>query len=386
MSYSSLTRRQLLAGFGAAGAATLLGACGASKSKSISTRGVSTNGGSASGGSAGGAKKVTMLNWVLYIENDADPPKSPTIRSFTDATGIRVDYRPEIDGNDSFYTKYEPQFSKGKGIGADIAVLTAWMAARMIAKGFALPFTGSHIPNKANLLPDFANPPWDPGRKFSLPWATVLAGIAYYPDKCGFELKSVNDLFDPRLKNRVTVLDEMRDTVGLLMLAQGLDPVSGSIDDMKKAVAQIRTARGNGQIRKVTGNSYTEDLRLRDTWASIAWAGDAAQLQHDNPDLRWLFPAEGTMRSTDNAMILLGAPNQVGAELFLNHVYDPKVAGPLYEKIQYPSPVKGALANMSAAAKSSPFLNPTGKLVEFRILSANEDDELSKAFAEATQQ
>ena len=113
---------------------------------------------------------------------------------------------------------------------------------------------------------------------------------------------------------------------------------------------------------------------------------DVAQLQKDNPDLKWLFPVEGTMKAVDSAFILQGAANPHGAESFLNYVYDPEVAGPLYEAIQYPAPVKGAVDHMSAAAKSSGFLNPTGNLVEFRVLSPGEDNELSEAFARATQQ
>ena len=373
-----ISRRQFIAAVGAVGAASALNACGGG-TKTVSST-------SAGSGDPSQNDKITMLNWVLYIENDLDPPKSPTINGFTEVTGIKVDYRSEIDGNESFYTKYEPQLAKRKGIGADIAVLTSWMAARMIEKGFTVPLDDARIPNKVNLLPEFADPAWDPGRAHTLPWATVLAGIAYYPDRCGFELKSINDLFDRRLSNRVTVLDELRDTVGLFMLGDGLDPATGSLDDMKKGVARIKQARANGQIRKVAGNSYTEDLRLRDTWAAIAWAGDVAQLQKDNPDLKWLFPVEGTMKAVDSAFILQGAANPHGAESFLNYVYDPEVAGPLYEAIQYPAPVKGAVDHMSAAAKLSGFLNPTGNLVEFRVLSPGEDNELSEAFAKATQQ
>lgn len=384
---AGLTRRQLLArggllGAGALLAPALLAACGDDDDGATAATG-------AAGTGAAGSKTgtVTMLNWPLYLENDQDPQAAPSIKGFTAATGIEVDYTVGIDGNDSFYTKYEPELSKGRGIGVDIVVLTSWMAARMIEKGFVQPFDEANMPNKKKLKAPLASPAWDRGRSHALPWAIVLAGIGYYPEKTGFEITSMNDLFDPRLKNRVTILDEMRDTVGLTMLGMGLDPATGGVDDVKKAIDKIGRARDGGQFRKVTGNSYTEDLGLGDVWAAVAWAGDIATLQADHPDLQWVFPAEGAMAGVDNAMIPIGAPNKAGAEAFLNYMYDPKVAGPFSAAISYPSPVEGAEQFMPEAARKSVFVNPSGvKTFEFRSLTEDEDAEVAEAFAKATQQ
>ena len=38
--------------------------------------------------------------------------------------------------------------------------------------------------------------------------------LIYRKDLTGGDLKSVNDLFDPKFKGKVTMLTEMRDTVG----------------------------------------------------------------------------------------------------------------------------------------------------------------------------
>ena len=124
-----LSRRDLIIRGGALGATglslpALLAACGGSKSASTTT--------SASGSTeAAAGDSITVLNWPLYIEND-DASTSPTLKNFTAASGIKVDYRPEVDGNDTFTAKYEPFLSKGEGIGADIIVLTSYMAARYV--------------------------------------------------------------------------------------------------------------------------------------------------------------------------------------------------------------------------------------------------------------
>ena len=351
---------------------TLLAAC---------TSGSDSSGGSSSNGS------ITMLNWPLYLEND-DPTTSPTIKGFTDATGIKVDYRPDIDGNETFNTKYADTLDKGQGIGADIIVLTSWNAAAYIGANRVEAFDNATFPNKKNIVSRLANPSWDPNRQYSVPWAIGQTGIAYWPDKVGGKITDVNAIFDPKFKGKVTILDELRDTVGLTMLGMGYNPTTGTKDQMLEAVAKIGKARDDGQFKKVTGNSYTEDLELGDTWLAVAWSGDIGSLQATNPDLEWLIPEQGGMQWVDNAMIPVGASDAAGANAFLNYVYTPEVAAPLYEAISYESPVQGALALMSAEAQASPFINPPANppLYEFNVLSAEEVEEVSRAFTEATQQ
>ena len=50
-----------------------------------------------------------------------------------------------------------------------------------------------------------------------------FAGIAWNKEEFPDGLANVSDLWRPELKGRVEVLDEMRDTIGLIMLEQGVD-------------------------------------------------------------------------------------------------------------------------------------------------------------------
>ncbi len=372
--HPSITRRRFLGGLAAGGAAaalapTLLTACGDDSS-----------------GSSGG-KKVVFHNWPLYIEGD-DPATSPTLTGFTKAVGFAVDYTTAVEDNDSWFDKFSPDLAKGKGVGVDIVVLTTWMAARMVERKYVQAFDAATFPNKKNVLADLADSPWDKGRTATIPWAQGQTGIAYWPDKAGFEIKSMADLLDPRLKGRVTLLSEMRDTVGLMMLLDGKKPEEAKVADALAAIEKIKAARDKGQFRKITGNSYTDDLGAQEAWASVAWSGDIAQLQAEKPGLKWVLPAEGAMSFTDWAMILIGAPNKAGAEKLLNYVYDPAVAAGLYESIAYRAPVQGAVEKMSAEARKNPLINPGAgvKLHEFRVLTADEDKQLAEAFNAATQQ
>jgi spermidine/putrescine transport system substrate-binding protein len=90
----------------------------------------------------------------------------------------------------------------------------------------------------------------------------------------------------------------------------------------------------------------------------------------------------------DNAMIPVGAKNPEGANRLLNYVYDPAIAGPLYESIMYIPPVEGATQYMTSAAKTSPFIVPpaTPPLYEFDVISPDATEQVSRAFVAATEQ
>jgi spermidine/putrescine transport system substrate-binding protein len=381
MMRSAISRRQFLGRGVALGGAVMLSpailaACGDDDEP----------GGGGNGGGDGGSFK--LATWVYYIDgDDASPQDATTIKAFKEATGIAVDYTVDVDDNVTFTATVQPKLESGDPIGYDLVVLTSWMCERWIQNGWAAELDDSKLPNKPNLLARHQNPSWDPNRAHTLPFAEGQVGIAYYPDEAGFEIADVKDLLDERVKGKVTILSEMRDTLGMFMLSEGVDPATASVDEAKEVLTLIEEARDAGQFRKITGNSYTDDLGARDAVAAIAWSGDVVALQADNPDLQWVAPAAGQMSFVDTMMVPMGAANVDQAHAWMNYLYDPAVSGPLFEAISYVSPVEGATDQMSEEAKANPLINPPAdaKISDFRILTQDEADDLENAFAQATQ-
>ncbi len=394
----SLSRRQfllnagLLAGFGPAA----LAACSSDKSSDASDASGSADGTSASteaatdaGVAAGNGKKgvVRIAAWPFYIENDQNPKKAPTIANFTKATGIDVDYQLAIDDNVSFTAKFEGDLKAGKGIGFDIAQPTGWMASKWVTNGWVEAIPADLVPNKVNLIDSLLSPAWDPDRTKSMPYSIIQTGIAYYPDKIDGEINSISDLFNPKLKGKITILSEMRDSVGFMLLMMGIKPADAKLDEMLKACAELSKLRDAGQFRKITGNGYIEDLGAGDTAAAMAWSGDVAGIQIDNPDLKWVLPTEGGILSSDTLIIPKGG-NVETAAAWINYLYDPRVSGPLFEAISYGSPVKGAADSMTPEGKANPVINPAADapLYAWRDLTDDEQNQVDEAFVAATQQ
>ena len=155
------------------------------------------------------------------------------------------------------------------------------------------------------------------------------------------DITSINDLFDPKYEGKVTFLTEMRDTVPLVMKADGIDPAEATDEDWLAAIDKIQEAADSGQIRDFTGNDYADDLTRGDVVAAIGWSGDAIQLQADNPNIEFRMPDEGCMLWSDNMLIPVGAPNTAAALEFMNYVYDPQVQANIAAYVNYFSPVSG---------------------------------------------
>ncbi len=153
------------------------------------------------------------------------------------------------------------------------------------------------------------------------------------------DIKSVNDLFDPQYKGKVTVLTEMRDTVPLMMKADGIDPADATKEDWLAQIEKLQDAVDSGQLRRFTGNDYVQDLDNENVVASIGWSGDVGLIA--NEDVVWRMPTEGCILWSDNMVIPVGAPNTAAALAWADFVYDPKVQADISEYVQYVSPVQG---------------------------------------------
>ena len=51
-----------------------------------------------------------------------------------------------------------------------------------------------------------------------------MAGLAYNPALTGRPITVAADLFDPAFKGRVTMLADLRDGLGMVMMSQGNSP------------------------------------------------------------------------------------------------------------------------------------------------------------------
>lgn len=279
---------------------------------------------------------LTISNWPLYIDKQ-------TVPDFEKESGIKVKYIEDINSNEEFFAKMQPLLQKGESGGRSIFIVTDWMAAKMHELGYLQNF---NYENEAlgnfeeNLVDNLKEPSYDPKREFSAPWQSGMTGLIVNK-KLAPEVKSICDLFDPKYKGKVEMLNELRDTVPLVMKCEGIDPNEATEEDWLNAIDKIGEAAESGQIRRFTGNDYGADLTNGNAAAVIGWSGDAVQLQADNPELEWRMPEEGCILWSDNMVIPIGAPNPTAAEKWIDYVYEPEHEAQIEAYVNYVSPVKG---------------------------------------------
>jgi spermidine/putrescine transport system substrate-binding protein len=299
---------------------------------------------------------LTISNWPGYI----DPGPQGTIAEFEKDTGISVEYIEDVNDNAAFFGKLQPQLAEGQSGGRSIFVVTDWMAKQMYDLGYLQEFDITQVPNvDKNMVETLKNAAIDPGRKYSIPWQSGMTGLWVDKSKAP-EIRSINDLFDPKYKGKVTFLTEMRDTVPLVMKADGIDPENATKQDWLDTIDKIKEAAESGQIRRFTGNDYTEDLTAGNIVGAIGWSGDASIVANKNAE--WRMPTEGCNLWSDNMVFPVGAPNPEAALAWADYVYQPKVAADLAAYITYVTPVDNVqevLRESDPATANNPLIFPS---------------------------
>ena len=315
-------------------------------------------------------KKLIVSNWPAYIDPRADGPTN-TRDVFEKQTGITVKYTDDVNDNSEFFAKVRNQLGACATVKRDMMVLTDWMAARMIDLGWIQPLDAAKVPNlHQNLIEPLRGRAWDPDLTYHAPWQSGLTGIAYNAAKVD-EVGSFADLLTrDDLKGKITLLSEMRDTMGFMLKLVDANPSKFTEDEWANAIEKLRGYVANGQVRAFTGNEYIQDLTAGNILACEAWSGDVIQAQFDNPDIKFVTPEEGLSLWSDNMLIPNLAQHTENAEAWIDYYYDPEVAAKLAAWVNYICPVKGAQAEMEK-------IDPS--LVDNQLIFPDEDT-LSKTF------
>jgi spermidine/putrescine transport system substrate-binding protein len=381
MASNRTSRRRFIGGGAAAAAAAILGpsflaACGSSDS------GSSASSSTQDSGPASGTLRVS--NWPLYMADGF-------VAAFQTATGITVDYKEDFNDNEQWFAKNKEPLSRKQDIGADLVVPTQFMAARIKGLNWLNEISDAGVPNRKNLRPDLLNSPVDPGRKYTAPYMTGMVGLAYNKAATKRPITKIDDLWDPAFKGRVSLLSDIQDGLGMIMMSQGNSPESPSTESVTKAVDLIREQKDKGQIRRFTGNDYADDLAAGNIAVAQAYSGDVVQLQADNPDLEFIVPESGGVWFIDTQVIPYTTQNQKAAEAWINYVYDRANYAKLIAFTQYVpvlSDMTDELKKIDPKLAANPLINPPAdvqaKLKSWATLTDEQTQEFTGLYAAVT--
>jgi spermidine/putrescine transport system substrate-binding protein len=374
------SRRRFIGGGAAAAAALALGgsflaACGKEEGAAPGTT-------TQEAGPASGTLRIS--NWPLYMADGF-------VAAFQTASGITVDYKEDFNDNEEWFAKVKEPLSRKQDIGADLAVPTTFMATRLHSLGWLNDISDSGWSNKNNLRPDLLEASVDPGRKFSAPYMSGLVGLAYNRAATGRDVKTIDDMWDPAFKGKVSMFSDAQDGLGMIMLSQGSSVEEPSTESVQKAVDLVREQKDKGQIRRFTGNDYADDLAAGNVAIAQAYSGDVVQLQADNPDLQFVVPESGATTFVDTMVIPYTTQNQKAAEAWINYVYDRANYAKLVAFVQYVpvlSDMTEELNKIDPALATNPLINPPKEVLDkskgWAALTDEQTQEYNTAYAAVT--
>jgi spermidine/putrescine transport system substrate-binding protein len=401
-----MSRRDLFryagAGAGAYSVASILAACGVEGEGAVTGPTAGEEGSAqwwAERKAEGPGDLVNFTNWPAYIDRDLSidgPGSRPTLFEFTEATGIDVTYRADINDNAAFYATIRPALEGGQDTGHDIIVMSNFQELNeMIALGYLIELDPELRPNfEANVGPTFRDPGYDPGNRYTMAWQSGITGIAYNTKYVDEPITSIMDLLDPKYAGHAAMFNNGEDAGSLAMLELGIAPETSTPDDWQKAADLLQSFNESGNLRGWMDQAYLTAFENEDLWVTMAWSGDIINDKLYFPDefgtFEFTVPDPGGVIFVDNGCIPNNAANPVGAMMLMDWYYQPELAARLTEWNAYLSPVPAGAEIVQADAEAasgqqkavleqivnSPYVFPTPeietKLHNYRVLEGDE--------------
>ncbi|MBI5688800.1 MAG: spermidine/putrescine ABC transporter substrate-binding protein [Verrucomicrobia bacterium] len=291
---------------------------------------------------------LNLFGWSEYVPQTV-------IDGFTKETGIKVNFET--------YASNEELISKLVAGGGryDLVQPSDYAAEVMIRQKLLAPLDSARLPNLKNLLPDFLRRPHDPEGRYTVAYMSGTVGIVVNTEKVKEPIKGYRDVFQPKFKNRLVVLNDSREIVSWALYTLGL-PVNG-ISKESLAKARPVVAEWVKLVKVFDSDSPKTALLNGDVDLGVVWSGEAAILWNQNKKFQYVIPAEGAHQFIDVLAIPAGAKNQAEAHQFINYILRPEVSKLISAAFPYTNPNAAARRLLSPQELANPASYPKeGKL------------------------
>ena len=301
-----------------------------------------------------GSEQITLnvYNWGQYIADGSDESMD-IIRAFEERyPHIKVNYST-YDTNESMYSK----LSNG-GITVDVIIPSDYMIARLIHEDMLLPLNFDNIPNYQYIDETFLDTAYDPENVYSVPYTWGSVGIIYNTkfvdeaDVTGWEL-----LWNGKYQDKILMFGNSRDAFGIAQYRLGYDVNTTDVAELQACAEILKEQKP--VLQQYVMDEIFAIMQNEEAWIAPCYAGDAMTMMDENEDLAFYRPAhQGFNVFIDAMCIPTCAKEKEAAELFINFLCDPEIAGANMDWICYSTPISEAKNFMDPEAASSPVSYP----------------------------
>jgi len=297
----------------------------------------------------GGPKVLHFYTWSDYIDE-----KSVERFEQENNCDVVMDY---FDSNEAMYAKL-----KAGGGGYDLILPTSYMVNVMSGQGMLEKLNHAMIPNLANIDSDYRRFTADPEMQYSVPYMVGTTGIGYLKSKVPDFEASWRVFGDSRYVKRMTLLNDMRETIGSALKALGYS--INTTDDAELEAAKLLVLAWKRNIAKFESDQYKNGLVSGEFVISQGFSGDIMQVMEENSDIEYVLPSEGTSIYVDEFAIPKGAKEVELAHRFINFLHDPEVAAANTTTVYFLCPNRPSYSKLSEEILGNPAIFIPQQLLE----------------------
>jgi spermidine/putrescine transport system substrate-binding protein len=298
--------------------------------------------------------ELNLYAWSEYIPQEL-------IDGFTKETGIIVNYET-FASNEEMLAK----FQASGGASYDLVQPTDYMAELMIRERMLAKLDRSKIPLLKNIDASLSRLSHDPAQEYTVPYMTGTVGIVINSAAVKGQIKSFNDVFQPKYSGRIVVLNDNREIVTWAMKSLGLGANEVSKENIDRTGPIL--AKWLPMVKLFDSDSPKTALLNNEVDIGIVWSGEAALLWNQDKKFVYVLPEEGTHQFIDVLAIPAKAKNKEAAHLFINYILRPEVSKLISEKFPYTNPNSLARKLLTQEQLENPASYPkaSAKLETFR--------------------
>lgn len=325
------------------------------------------------------SKNITLnvYNWGEFISNGSDESVD-VVAAFEKLTGIKVNYTT-FDSNESMYAKL-----KSGAASYDVIVPSDYMVAKMIAEGMLKPLNYDNIPNFQNIDEEYRNPDYDPENTYVVPYMFCTTGIIYNQSMVETPPTGWADLWSEEYADNILMFNNSRDaySIAALKLGYGINPQT--TEEVDTVVTELKAQKP--LVQAYVMDEIFDKMIGSEAAVGVYYSGDAITMIHDNPNLVWVFPEEGSVMSMDNMVIPSTCTQQEAAEMFINFMCEPDVGLANAEYVGYTTPMHAVWEMLDDELKYSEIAYPSEEIKAkqhvFTALSDEVNSELDVKWSE----
>lgn len=292
---------------------------------------------------------INVYNWGEYISNGTDGSLDVN-KEFTRRTGIEVNYTT-YDSNESLYAKLA-----GGGADYDVIIPSDYMISKMIDENMLAELDYANIPNFEYIDEQFRDPDYDPGCTYSVPYTWGTLGLFYNTDYITEEVTSWSVLWDEQYSGKILMFDNPRDAFAIAQIELGYSLNSTNSEEWYAATELLKEQKP--LVQAYVMDQIFDKMESGEAWLAPYYSGDAGILVENNDNIKFVIPEEGSNYFVDAMCIPITSAHKTEAEMYINFMCDPAIAGANMDYVGYSTPISAAKEYLEEGVVTNPIYYP----------------------------